>query len=318
MNSITISFIIPYYNLPPTMLKECIESILALPLQANEREIIVVDDGSDCSAETELKTYADYIRYIRKENEGVSVARNVGLQAAKGSFIQFVDADDKLIKEPYSHCIELLRNHPVDMLMFDFTTTSTPVSSYTDEGPMSGTRVMSSRNIHGSTWGYIFRKAISKDCQFTQGVSYGEDEEFTARLLLQAASILTTDAKAYFYRQHERSATQQTDKSSKRLTDTRAVISRLHHLAETLAGDKQDALQRRVAQLTMDYIYNVIRLTKSKTILDDKLEDLRSEQLFPLPDKDYTPKYTWFRRMTNLTLGRRFLLLMIPLMTKER
>ena len=78
MNSITISFIIPYYNLPPTMLKECIESILALPLQADEREIIVVDDGSDCSAETELKTYADYIRYIRKENEGGSVARNVG------------------------------------------------------------------------------------------------------------------------------------------------------------------------------------------------------------------------------------------------
>ena len=300
------------------MLKECIGSILSLPLQPQEREIIIVDDGSACSVEDKLQTYTDDIRYIRKENEGVSVARNIGMQEAKGEYIQFVDADDKLIKEPYSHCIELIRNTPADMLMFDFTTASSSSHVYKDEEPMSGTRVMSSRNIHGSTCGYLFRKTISQDCQFTQGVSYGEDEEFTSKLLLQAESVLVTDAKAYFYRQHEHSATQQTDKSDKRLSDTRAVISRLHHLAETLPKEKQDALQRRVAQLTMDYIYNVIRLTKSGDILEKKLEDLRSEQLFPLPDEAYTPKYVRFRRLTNSSLGRKMLLLMIPLMKKER
>ena len=300
------------------MLKECINSILSLPLQPQEREIIIVDDGSDCSVEEELQTYADAIRYIRKENNGVSVARNIGLQEAKGEYIQFVDADDTLMKAPYSHCVELIRNTPADMLMFDFTTSPSPAQVYKDEGPMSGITVMSSRNIHGSTCCCIFRKAICQNCQFTPGVSYGEDEEFTSRLLLQAESVLVTDAKAYFYRQHEGSATQQTDKSNKRLSDTRAVISRLHHLAETLSEEKHDALQRRVAQLTMDYIYNVIRLTKSRDILDNKLDDLRSEQLFPLPDKAYTSKYVWFRRMTNSSLGRKMLLLMIPLMKKER
>ena len=79
---ISISFIIPYYNLPAGMLKECIGSILSLPLQPQEREIIIVDDGSACSVEDKLQTYTDDIRYIRKENEGVSVARNIGMQEA--------------------------------------------------------------------------------------------------------------------------------------------------------------------------------------------------------------------------------------------
>lgn len=300
------------------MLKECIDSILSLPLQPQEREIIIVDDGSDCSVEADLNAYADNISYIRKENEGVSVARNVGLEEAEGNYIQFVDADDKLMKGPYAHCIELIRNNPADMLLFDFTTTQSSAAAYTDEGPMSGTAVMRNRNIHGSTWGYIFRKSIGQNCRFTPGVSYGEDEEFTARLLIQAESVMMTDAQAYYYRQHERSATQQTSRNDKRLSDTRAVISRLYHLAETLPEDKHDALQRRVAQLTMDYIYNVIRLTRSEELLDSTLVDLRSEHLFPLPDKAYTTKYTWFRRMTNSAFGRKMLIMTIPLMKKER
>ena len=318
INTFSISFIIPYYNLPVDMMRECIDSILALPLQPQEREIIIVDDGSDNNVEQELQAYEDVIRYIRKENEGVSVARNIGLQEAKGEYIQFVDADDRLMKAPYIHCMELIRNTPADMLMFDFTTSPSLSAVYTDEGPMSGSAVMSSRNIHGSTCCYLFRKTISQDCRFTPGVCYGEDEEFTSKLLLQTESVLVTDAQAYFYRKHEGSATQQTNRNDKRLSDTRAVISRLHHTAHALTGEKHDALQRRVAQLTMDYIYNVIRLTKSEDSLNSTLDDLRSEQLFPLPDKAYTTKYAWFRRMTNSSFGRKMLLLMIPLMKKER
>ena len=318
MNSITISFIIPYYNLPVMMLRECLDSILSLPLQPGECEIIIVDDGSEYSVEAELQIYADRIQYIRKENEGVSMARNLGLQMAKGEYIQFVDADDKLINKHYIHCVKLLREKNADMLLFDFSTSLSPSSFYTDEGPTRGATIMSSRNIHGSPCGYIFRKSICQNCQFTPGVSYGEDEEFTSLLLLQAESVLITDAKAYYYRQHGSSAIHQTFRSEKRLTDTQGVISRLHHTANTLSGEKRYALQRRVAQLTMDYIYNVIRLTKSGEILNKKLDNLRNEGLFPLPNEAYTTKYTWFRRMTNSAFGRRLLLFIIPLTKKER
>ena len=68
----------------------------------------------------------------------------------------------------------------------------------------------------------------------------------------------------------------------------------------------------------MDYLYNIIRLTGSRHYLERKMEILRKEGLFPLPDKDYTAKYTWFRRLSNSPTGISLLMRIIPLMKKER
>ena len=100
-NKPLISFIITYYNLPVEMLYECIDSILALSLRTDEREIIVVDDGSDSSPINELMRYGDDIIYVRQKNQGLSAARNKGIDVATGSYFQFVDADDQLIQHPY-------------------------------------------------------------------------------------------------------------------------------------------------------------------------------------------------------------------------
>lgn len=67
-----ISFIITYYNLPAEMLHTCIKSILALTLRTGEREIIIVDDGSDECLINELAPYSDDIIYIRQRNIGLS------------------------------------------------------------------------------------------------------------------------------------------------------------------------------------------------------------------------------------------------------
>jgi hypothetical protein len=68
----------------------------------------------------------------------------------------------------------------------------------------------------------------------------------------------------------------------------------------------------------MDYIYNIIMLTHSRQQLDQRLAELRSEGLFPLPNRNYTTKYTWFRRLTNSRLGLSILLRTLPLTRKER
>ena len=133
-----ISFIIPYYNVPTDMLRECIESILALSLQADEREIIVVDDGSDVSPEDTLFQLGDDIRYVRKENGGVSSARNLGLESATGEYIQFVDADDLLIKTPYLYCTEHLKRENADMIVFDFCSKMPTQNAFSTEGPFTG------------------------------------------------------------------------------------------------------------------------------------------------------------------------------------
>ena len=84
-----VSFIISYYNLPVQMLCECIDSILALSLRPYEREVIVIDDGSNVSPMNALMPYADDITYVRQRNGGLSMARNKGISMATGKYCCF-------------------------------------------------------------------------------------------------------------------------------------------------------------------------------------------------------------------------------------
>ena len=314
-----VSFILTYYNLPVKMLCECIDSILALPLRPDEREIIIVDDGSATSIVDRLATYEKDILYVRQSNQGLSGARNTGIQMAKGDFLQFVDGDDLLAKAPYGHCLDLMRKSHPEMVVFDFSKTLAEDMTWKDSPIQSGSHYMRHNNIKGTACGYLFQRAILGDLRFTPGI-YHEDEEFTPQLLLRAESICVTDAKAYLYRERPNSII--TDhhirKVIKRLNDQKGVICRLNTMADRLPINDKTALQRRVAQLTMDHLYNIILQTKSRHYLDRKINELREVGLFPLPDKNYTTKYTWFRRLTNTSKGLSLLMRIIPLTKKER
>ena len=317
-----VSFIVTCYNLPVDMLCECIDSILNLNLETAEREIIVVDDGSDVSPMNDLLKYGDDIIYVRQKNGGVSVARNTAMDMAKGQYIQLVDGDDCLLKNPYEYCLDLIRNcSNVDVVMFDFTHKS-------DKAPVAfnppiiknGSELLRTENIRGAACCCLFRQAVRGKLAFTPGIAYGEDEEFTPQLLIRAESVYITDAQAYFYRERTTSAVHQTDEASilKRLSDTKEVILHLSRLADISPQSDKIALQRRVAQLTMDYLYNTILLTRSEEKLDETVDDLRKNNLFPLPNHPYSTKYTWFRRLSNSALGRKILLTTLPIMKKER
>ena len=317
-----VTFIITYYNLPIQMLCECVNSILALSLRPKEREIIVIDDGSEVSPMNSLMQYEEDIIYVRQKNGGVSVARNTALQMARGQYIQIVDGDDCLLKTPYEHCLSLIRNaKDLDVLLFDFTKSQADNNTTYHDSPLqTGAEFMRNHNIQGAVWCTLFRQAVRSQLLFTPHIDYGEDEEFTPQLLLRAETVIKTDAQAYFYRPRSTSAIHQQDEKSKakRLDDTMMVIMHLNQLADRVPLTDRKAMQRRVAQLTMDYIYNTILLTRSQKALDLRLEALRQEGLFPLPDKDYSKKYVWFRRMTNTSMGRTILLHTLPLLKRER
>lgn len=317
-----VSFILTDYNLPTELLCECIDSILRLNLQPTEREIIIVDDGSVNSPMNDLLRYGNDIIYVRQKNSGVSIARNTGMAMAKGRYLQLVDGDDCLIQTPYDHCLDIIRHHQdADVVMFDFTHNSQEKQSVFRTPVMkSGTSLMRTENLRGSACCYLFRQAVRGELSFTPGIEYGEDEEFTPQLLIRAETVYTTNANAYFYRERQTSAVHQKDAkhTSKRLADHMTVIRRLSEFADRRPYEERLALQRRVAQLTMDHIYNTIMVTRSPERLEETLEELRQYALFPLPDKNFSTKYTWFRRMTNSRLGRKLLLTTLPLMKKER
>ena len=314
-----VSFILTYYNLPVEMICECVDSILALSLHPSEREVIVVDDGSESSPVNDLMKYGNDIIYIRQVNQGLSGARNTGIQMATGEYLQFVDGDDLLVKAPYEHCLDLIRNSHPEMVIFDFTKASPEDKPYKDSHLQSGCDYMRHQNIRGTACGYLFRRSILGDLRFTPGI-FHEDEEFTPQLILRAETVCVTDAEAYLYRVRPNSiiTDQHIRKKIRKLNDMQGVLLRLNTMADRMPTNDKTALQRRLAQLTMDYLYNIILQTKSRHYLERKIEELRKAGIFPLPDKDYTTKYKWFRCLTNSPKGISLLMHIIPLTKKKR
>jgi glycosyltransferase involved in cell wall biosynthesis len=86
-----VSIIMPCYN-GEVFLAEAVDSVLGQTLQ--DFELIVVDDGSTDGSSAVLARYGHRIGVIRQCNRGVSAARNAGIEAARGEFIAFLDADD--------------------------------------------------------------------------------------------------------------------------------------------------------------------------------------------------------------------------------
>lgn len=89
-----ITFVVPAYNAEP-FLRQCVDSILA---QSHaDLEVVLVDDGSTDATDTICDEYAEAdprVRVLHTENRGVSAARNAGIEAARGEWLAFVDADD--------------------------------------------------------------------------------------------------------------------------------------------------------------------------------------------------------------------------------
>lgn len=309
-----VTFIITTYNLPVSMLRQCIDSIFQTSLSKNEREVIIVDDGSAVSPIDDLTEHRDEIIYIRQSNQGLSVARNTGIRMATGRYIQFVDGDDELIQAPYEHCLDIVRYHNPDIVSFNLTKSKNNAAlSFNFEGPTTGSEYMRRHNLKASACGYIFLRSMLGDTlRFTPGI-YHEDEAFTPFLFLRSERLFTTDAHAYYYRPREASITNESSVShtKKKLDDTERILLHMKSMLDAVPETDKAALNRRIAQLTMDYLYNVIRLTHDRAALDATIDRLHTHGLYPLPDKRYTRKYQLFRRAIESRAMRRLLFLFI-------
>lgn len=116
-----LSIIVPVFNVED-YLDGCVQSILNQTYQ--DYEIILIDDGSTDNSGQMCDSFTDErIRVFHKENGGLSSARNVGLEQAKGQFITFVDSDDQYgDKETLSENMQIMRNSPeIDFLQFPYT-----------------------------------------------------------------------------------------------------------------------------------------------------------------------------------------------------
>ena len=112
-----ISVIVPVHN-GEAFLSDCLESLVRQTWR--QLEILVIDDGSTDGSAALCRRWQEKdgrIRCFQKENGGVSSARNLGLEMARGEYAAFVDADDWLLPGMLQEQLELLVQEDGDMIL---------------------------------------------------------------------------------------------------------------------------------------------------------------------------------------------------------
>lgn len=213
---VKISIIIPFFN-GEKYLEECVISVTAQTLK--EIEIILVDDGSsDGSAEISerLMSRDDRIKLLRQENKGVSTARNNAIKEAKGEYLMFVDADDRLKTDACEILYNSARETNCDVVTGEYDSFKgekfMSVTDGNDRSPRIYTREdikklslsMGDNRFFQYVWRRIFSSKLIKEnkISFHPDIAIGEDTLFCLESFLCAKSILNIPVAVYEYRQN--------------------------------------------------------------------------------------------------------------------
>lgn len=188
-----VSIIVPIYNSGNTI-KRCIDSLLEQSY-ANI-EIILVNDGSTDESEEICNRYkSNKVHYFFKSNNGVSSARNFGIEQANGRYILFVDADDTIEKSLIEEMVNIIENShnilvgcQIRIVEEDLERIEKRKSNYTVNDFIEA---FLSNIISGYSCGYLFdAKKIDK---FDESTGYMEDTIFLIKYLRQIEQIKMCD-----------------------------------------------------------------------------------------------------------------------------
>lgn len=219
--SIKVSIIVPVYN-AEKYLVSCVNSLLSQTLQ--ECEFIFINDGSKDRSKQIIEGFMEAdsrIKLYSQHNQGVSMARNKGLQLAIGEYVGFVDADDEVEPDMYERLYGEAKRSRSDLVISNF------------ESEMNGHKVVTSYEfpkgitlekdfIKERILPYFLQKEnlntvcnklysreiiVNHSISFPKGVALGEDGWFNIEFSSYASTVIYMDYTGYHYREVAGSAT---------------------------------------------------------------------------------------------------------------
>lgn len=202
-----ISIIVPVYN-GDKYLSRCVDSILSQTFQ--DFELLLVDDGSKDISSDICDNYAakdQRIKVFHKKNGGVSSARNIGLNYAKGEWIAFIDADD-YVKESYLANLWEHSQKQVDLVISyaeihsgDGINKESYPSKFVDDTNFDSIFIENDMNWHTSPWSKLYKRSIIEEhhLRFCEGMHIGEDAVFLYSYMLYSNKIYISPDTDYCY-----------------------------------------------------------------------------------------------------------------------
>lgn len=213
-----VSIIIPIYN-AGSFLDRCLKSVVNQTY--TNLEIILINDGSTDTSFNLCKTYAKKdkrIILVNKKNEGVSIARNIGIQKSSGDFIALLDADDWIVLNYIEQLMRPFDDENIDISICKYQTCRDYIRPSTESSYsfncQKARKYLLEKQKDGNfstivPWGKVFRKRVVSGISFPEKLHF-EDEATVYKFFYNSNQIAECDYKAYYYFQSPNGLTKST------------------------------------------------------------------------------------------------------------
>lgn len=276
-----LSAIIPVYK-AEKYIHKCLDSIVNQSF--NNWELIIVDDGSPDNSGVICDEYAKKdkrIRVIHKINEGVSVARNIGLEIATGEYVTFVDSDDYLEGD----CFSLVENAVSDLLVFESI-------SYNSQNKIKKWYDINDDHISDNNkkidfikkyisvfvldgpCAKFFKRDVIGNIRFPEGQRLGEDNVFMLTFIKRCSTIDTITGCYYVIDDHYSNSYNKYMMSAK---DASSYFANIMNVYTTLAVNVP-SFEKRIYSI----FYNTIKSNESKREWYSNVSVIKFLRLHPL------------------------------------
>ncbi len=205
-----ISVIVPVYNVEK-YLPRCINSIIAQTF--TDFELILINDGSKDESLSICKSYSknyDNIILLSQENSGVSVARNKGIEIAKGEYCCFIDSDDYLEPDYLSSMLEAINKYSSDLVCCGcwreisnnkYEWIKVPSKDYIYNQREAIIKLFSQDSFCGWPWNKLYKTQIIRDNKlvFPEDIHFCEDEIFVLNYIIHCNHVVYLSRILYHY-----------------------------------------------------------------------------------------------------------------------
>ena len=317
MQDILLSIIVPVYNVEP-FLRKCVHSLEQQDLAAEHYEVILVNDGStDHSGElcTELAKQYENIKVIEQENQGLSAARNAGMDVARGKYMMFVDSDDYIETNVIGRVLEVAERSKAELCFFLAEAFNEHGSWPTDHQPFAYNQVYTGEYImlHGmkvsSVWMNIYLSDFLRQIglKFHKGL-INEDIDFNMMLYPLAHRILFTDILVYHYNcsfsYPSLMRNKDVAKHRQTLLSTVEIVNDIFRYCESAPVSKgiQRLYRRRMRSTLVSAILTAYKDHQyyDRAFLHTLLDRARGYHLYPIWDRTESWKTTLLLPFINL------------------
>lgn len=269
-----ISIVVPVYKVEE-YIEKCVNSLLDQTYK--NIEIILVNDGSPDKCPDICDMYSEeysQIKVIHKENGGLSDARNVGLNAANGEYVMFVDSDDYIDLNTCELFLDTIGSSKPDIVVgnakrIEGTSITEMKHKYETQGRMvTGEEYLKeelkSQTMYMPVWLNLYRRSFLKEnnLEFKVGILH-EDEQFTPRAFLKAKSVIGTDILFYNYLIRDGSITMQKD-LSRNAVHLIQTCYELEYIYKKVADDELRAMLYDNLITKYLYAFQIGRLYRSE------------------------------------------------------